>query len=212
MRGFKLASLNIASLPKHIDELRVLLVDNPLDIFSINEMRLDNSVSDDEVYIPGYDIIRRDREHNGRFGGGVCIYVRSNINFSLRPDLSDIHLENICIEIRKPRSKPYLIATWYRPPNSSTEISHFESFVGKLDANNVEFYLMDDLNCNLVSPQLDINTVLLTNIADIYNLHQLIDSPTRITNTSSTLIGVIFTLFMTKTAEKPYPLGPHITI
>ena len=32
MRGFKLASLNIASLPKHIDELRVLLSDNPLDI------------------------------------------------------------------------------------------------------------------------------------------------------------------------------------
>ena len=90
MRGFKLASLNIASLPKHIDELRVLLSDKPLDILSINETRLDDSVSDNEVYIPGYDIIRRDREHNGRFGGGVCIYVRSNINFSLRPDLSDI--------------------------------------------------------------------------------------------------------------------------
>jgi len=87
MRGFKLASLNIASLPQHIDELRVLLSDNPLDILSINETRLDDSVSDDKVYISGYDIVRRDREHNGRFGGGVCIYVRSNINFSLRPDL-----------------------------------------------------------------------------------------------------------------------------
>jgi len=75
MRGFKLTYLNIASLPKHIDELRDLLSDNPLDILSINEMRLDDSVSDDEVYIPGYDIVCRDREHNGRFGGGVCIYV-----------------------------------------------------------------------------------------------------------------------------------------
>ena len=96
MRGFKLASLNNASLPKH--QLRVLLSDNPLDILlSINETRLDDSVSDDEVYIPaaGYDIIRSDREHNGRFGGGVCIYFRSNINFSLRPDLCDIHLENL---------------------------------------------------------------------------------------------------------------------
>ena len=186
MRGFKLASLNIASLPKHIDELRVLLSDNPLDILSINETRLDGSVSEDEVYIPGYDIIRHDRKHNGRFGGGVCIYVQSNINFSLRPDLSDIHL---C----KPRSKPFLIATWYRPPNSSTEIfSHFESFFGKLDAENVEFYLMGDFNCNLASPQPDINTVLLTNIVNIYNLYQLIDSPTPITITSS-LIDVIFT-------------------
>ena len=188
MHGFKLASLNIASLPKHIDELRVLLSDNLLDILSIND-----SVSNDEFYIPSYDIIRHDREHYGRFGGRVCIYVRSNINFSLRPDLSDIHLENICIEIHKPRSKPFLIATWYRPPNSSTEIlSHFESFVGKLDAENVEFYLMGDSNCNLASSQPDINTVLLTNIVDIYNLHQLIDSPTCITNTSSTQIDVIF--------------------
>ena len=79
------------------------------DILSINETRLDDSISDDEVYIPGYDIIRRDRDHNGRFGGGICIYVRSNINFSLRPDLSDIHLENLCIEIRKPRSNLYLL-------------------------------------------------------------------------------------------------------
>ena len=81
-----------------------------------------------------------------------------------------------------------------RPPNSSTEIfSHFESFVGKLDTENVEFYLMGDFNCNLASPQPDINTVLLTNIFDIYNLYQLIDGPTRITNTSSTLIDVILT-------------------
>ena len=73
MRGFKLFFLNIASLPKHIDELRVLLSDNPLDQLSINETRLDDSVNDDEVYIPGYDIIRCDREHNGRIDGGVCI-------------------------------------------------------------------------------------------------------------------------------------------
>jgi len=52
---------------------------------------------------------------------------------------------------------------------------------------------MGDFTCNLASLQPDINTVLLTNIVDIYNLHQLIDSPTRITNPSSTLIDVTFT-------------------
>lgn len=38
-RGFKLGSLNITSLPKHIDELRVLLADSPVDVLSINETR-----------------------------------------------------------------------------------------------------------------------------------------------------------------------------
>ena len=52
---------------------------------------------------------------------------------------------------------------------------------------------MGDFHCNLASPQPDSNTVLLSNIVDSYNIYQLIDSPTRITNTSSTLIDVIFT-------------------
>ena len=51
MHGFKLASLNIASLPQHIEKLQVLLSDNPLDL--LDETRLDDSASDDEVYIPG---------------------------------------------------------------------------------------------------------------------------------------------------------------
>ena len=42
VRGFKLANLNITSLPNHIDELRVLLADKPIDVLSINETRLDD--------------------------------------------------------------------------------------------------------------------------------------------------------------------------
>ena len=190
-RGFKLASLNITSLPKHIDELRILLADRPIDILSINETRLDDSVVDHEVHILGYDIIRRDRNGNG---GGVCFYVRSTINYSLRPDLSVNQLENLCIEVRKPHSKPFVVATWYRPPDSPTEIfTHFESLVGRLDSQNVDFYLLGDLNCNLASSTFDTNTNLLTSIADIYSLHQLIREPTRITSSSSTLLDLIFT-------------------
>ena len=41
-RGFKMASLNITSLTKNIDELRILLANYPLDVISINETRLDD--------------------------------------------------------------------------------------------------------------------------------------------------------------------------
>ncbi|RMX42805.1 hypothetical protein pdam_00022488 [Pocillopora damicornis] len=85
MRGFKLFFLNIASLPKHIDELRVLLSDNPLDQLSINETRLDDSVNDDEVYIPGYDIIRCDREHNVIYN--LKTYASRFVNLDLNPFL-----------------------------------------------------------------------------------------------------------------------------
>ena len=142
MRGFKLASSHNATLPKHIDELRVLLADCPLDVLS-----LDESVSNNEVYIPSYEIIRCDREHDSRPGEGIYFYVCSTINCSLHPDLSIQSLENLCIEIHKPRSKPFLIVTWYRPTSSSTAIfSHLETLIGKLDSENAEFYLMSDFN------------------------------------------------------------------
>jgi len=135
MRGFKLACSHNASLPKHIDELRVLLADCPLDV-----LLLDESVSNNEVYIPSYEIISRDREHDSRLGGGICFYVHSSINCSLHPDLSIQSMENLCIGIHKPRSKPFLIVTSYRPPSSSTEMFlHLETLIGKLDSEMLNF-------------------------------------------------------------------------
>lgn len=90
-------------------------------MLAINETSLDSSISDGDVDIPGYEIIRRDKSTNGRFGGGVCFYIRCSINYSPRLDLCIDQLENLCIEIRKPRSKPFHIATWYRPPDSTVD-------------------------------------------------------------------------------------------
>ena len=70
--GFKLASLNLTSLVKHVDELRVFLANNEIDVLAINETRLDGTISDNEVHIHGYEIVRRDRKLNGRLGGGVA--------------------------------------------------------------------------------------------------------------------------------------------
>ena len=96
-RGFKLASLNITSLPKHIDELRILLADDPVDILPINETRLDDSVKDWEVCISGFDLIRCLRNRNG---GGVCFFLQiHHFNHSLPPDLLVNQLENLCIEV-----------------------------------------------------------------------------------------------------------------
>ena len=36
----------------------------------INETKLDSTVHDSDVYIPGFEIVRKDRRVNGRKGGG----------------------------------------------------------------------------------------------------------------------------------------------
>lgn len=49
-RGFKMASLKITNLLKHIDELRIILNDQCVDVLAINEKRLDENISGG----PGY--------------------------------------------------------------------------------------------------------------------------------------------------------------
>ena len=90
-RGFKMAFLNITSLTKHIDELRILLANYPLDVISINETRLDEGILNSEIYTPGYEIVRRDRKRNG---GGVCFYIKTAINYSVPTDLHILKSEN----------------------------------------------------------------------------------------------------------------------
>ena len=108
LRGFRMASLNINQLTTHIDELRILLANNDIDIVSINETKLNESIRDHDVHIPGYEIIRRDRLT--KCGGGVCFYVKNSINFTVRNDLHMDALENLCLEIHKPNSKSFVIA------------------------------------------------------------------------------------------------------
>ena len=52
---------------------------------------------------------------------------------------------------------------------------------------------MGDLNCDMIATRYDNDTRKLASITDIYGLQQLITEPTRITPTSATLIGAIFT-------------------
>ena len=86
------------------------------------------------------------------------------------------------------------MTTLYRLPNSDVDkFNCFETLLGKLHVEQVEYYVMGDLNCNLGSPTLDHNSTLLYTITNLFSLHQLIDEPTRITESSSTLLDVIFT-------------------
>lgn len=79
------------------------------------------------------------------------------------------------------------------PVRPAVHNNHYETLIGKLDSLGLEYYLMGDLNCNMASTRLDSNTRLLCELSDIYGLQKLITEPTRITESSSSLIDVIFT-------------------
>ena len=102
-------------------------------------------------------------------------------------------LEMLSIEVRKLSTKPFVITTWYRPLNSSVDLfSHLDILLRKLDTENIEHYLMGDINCDLLSEN-NVNVNALLNVSDVYGLRQLITEPTRVTPSSSSLIDLIFT-------------------
>ena len=108
---------------KHKDELFIFISKQHFDVLCINETRLDSSINSSEVNIAGYDLIRKDRNRNG---GGMAIYVRSVIPYINRTELISDTVEAICVEIRKPKSKPLLIS--YDGPEGSQFSFTFRQF------------------------------------------------------------------------------------
>ena len=192
-RGFKMAFLNIVSLPKNIDEINFSMTNKFIDLIAFNETRLDANITDNMINLDGYDIVRKDRSRNG---GGVCIYLRSSINYKVRNDLVPTELEAVCVEIIKPHSKPFLVTTVYRPPSALSEFfDHFEKLIKAVDNENKDMYILGDLNCNMLKTNNDSNipTKKIKSLYELYQLTQLIDEATRITPTTTSLIDHIVT-------------------
>ena len=76
--------LNIVSLSKCTDEIRIILGDQFFDVLVLNETRLDENISNQDMFIQNYNLISADRS---RSGGGVCLYVKNSINYLNRNDL-----------------------------------------------------------------------------------------------------------------------------
>ena len=117
-RGFKLAALNITSIPGHIEELRIYINSKCIDILAVNETCLDHTISSGEVTVSGCVLERKDKN---RDGGGVSLYVRNTINYGHLFDLECHTLEWIDINVMKPQAKSFIVSTWYRPPRSNVD-------------------------------------------------------------------------------------------
>ena len=94
----------------------------------------------------------------------------------------------VCAEINRPHSKSFLVCTWYRPPNSDCE-----TFFQRRDAESRELILVGDLKCDVSKIPLDPHTRQLIFLCSLYQIDQLIDKPTRVTDTSATSIDLVLT-------------------
>ena len=174
------------------------MLSEPVDILAINETRLDDTIGNNEVGIPGYVLERNDRNRNG---GGVALYVRNVIQYERDNTLHlhELDLEWLCIKVNKPKTKPFLMATWYRPPSSNINVmDEFERLLEKLESQQIEINIIGDINCNVSANPPDHNTSRLLTICNTLQYQQLIKEPTRVTKDTSSTID----LFLTNDASK----------
>ena len=155
------------------------MYDKPLDIPTLNEARLDNNISDKYIEISGYEIVRKDRN---RVGSGVAIYYRDNLNVRNRDELVPEGVEAVHVEVLKMKCAPLLISTIYRPASSKVDIfEKIENLIQNLDDENKEIIFAGDVNCDLLANVHSNHTNRLLTIANLFQLTQIIDEPTRVT-------------------------------
>ena len=186
IRSFKIACLNIASLPKHIDELRIGMSNNEIDVLAINESRMDSTITNDMLSIYGYSWVGK---HRNRSGGGVGFFIRDTINYRIRLDLNDIDIEILTIEIFKNKNRPFLITTWCRPPNDPMDTLYkFENCLRLIDNESKESIIVGDVNSDILANDPTHLVSEIDFITKLYQYEQLIKDPTRVTKDSASLI------------------------
>jgi len=194
MRGIKIVHQNIRGLFNNIGSLTLLLEKyKHIDIITLSETHItsDSWNENSELYnIPGYTFIQNCRKN--ATGGGVGMYISNNLEWNI-VNIDCDKLESIWVEIYLKNSKNFLVNTTYRPPDSSKHLCKlfnelFEKSLITASTLCEEIIVLGDMNVNFLDKSInkEFKTIVNNN-----GFKQLIKNPTRVTNTSSTLIDII---------------------
>ena len=124
-RGIKFLHQNICGLLKKIPQLEtfVSVTMSKSGVISLSETHINGPTDDDELYkLPGYKFIKNNTK-NG-LGSGVGIVLKNGLNYKLRDDLQNLHIESIWLEIFVFKTKSVFFGCYYLPPESSKYFSN----------------------------------------------------------------------------------------
>ena len=111
---------NARSIQNKFEELELYVQNEKPHVIGITESWTTDEIADSEISLNGYTLFRRDRGENKR-GGGVLLYVSSDLVVSLRDDIGRAQLcESVWCDIICGAEKT-LLGVCYRPPDSKAE-------------------------------------------------------------------------------------------
>lgn len=146
----KIAHINCQSIKPFqnvvkFDEFKNIVRDS-FDLIAISETWLKPYVSNLSIRLENCKVIRNDRLH--RRGGGVCIYLKSNLQHKLVFQISTDGCESIFIEVNFNNVKT-LFGVVYLPHG---DISAFETLHYDLLLKYSNIIIVGDFNCNMFNP------------------------------------------------------------
>ena len=146
----------------------------------MNETFCDGSIADNEISLPSYAVVRKDRN---RHGGGVAIYIRNSLTFIRHEDLEKDDVECIWIEIKCKRRQPVLISSMYRLPSSCIElVDKLGDIIDKASCERKQMIVIGDFNYDVSISDGVVNSNPITSCFDLFQMTQLINEPTRVLN------------------------------
>lgn len=192
MSNFSLFHWNARSLNKNFDSFELLLSslqNYPFSVIGITETWLRPN-SSNIFNIENYKLFRSDRK-KGR-GGGVAFYVHNLQRIKVRPDIHIEGCEDLFIEIINEKYKNKIVGVIYRPPNYASDVflNQLENCLNIITRENKEVYFMGDFNIDMTKT--DMSALKLLNTLSSFAFHNHVQNPTRITQTSKTLLDNIF--------------------
>ena len=193
--AFTVLNVNIRSLSGNFEKLKecIKTVNHDFSIIGLSETHLKDKPHD-YYNLPGYRLEYVNRV--GRNRGGVCMYITNNVNYKVRNDLcnANSNYESCFIEIERKNAKNILVGVIYR---SHTPIDNFAldmvTVFNKINAENKMVYVMGDFNIDLLKDDTDRATHDYIDLIYSHSLIPTIYKPTRITETSATIIDNILT-------------------
>lgn len=190
-KHFNVIHINAQSVPAHHTDL-LTLASKDIHAILISETWFNPSLSSVTYSLPGYNLIRNDRI--GMRGGGVAIYLRSHIPFSIinsspQPPPSNA-AEHLLIEVLLSNCK-LLLGVFYSPSSSVDYFASFEDTIDQFSPLYKNTIIMGDFNtCLLKNDSRSRRLISLTHSYNLQNLH--LNATHKIPGLTPSLLDLIF--------------------
>ena len=179
-----IAHLNIRSIRNKLNYVTDHLSD--FDIICFTETHLDGNIANSDLIIDVHESCFYRKDLNSH-SGGLLVYGSDKLVSKRRPDLELDSVHAIWVGV-KYHTFTFLMCNVYRSPETPVIFWNFFNIsIKRALESNPNFIIVGDLNQYLLLA----NDNQLANIMSLNNLTNVINKPTRITDTLSTLIDPI---------------------